>query len=134
MEYINNMTIAELIAIIVSVETVVKFIFEGFNKFYKYKRNEDKETETIKELKQKIEDLSEKMQEDEDNIELILEVLKMQCRFYLVDSCLYTIKNNKIQSTKLQSIKDLYSVYHRIGGNEYVTGLVERAENAEIED
>lgn len=134
MEYINNMTIPELVAIIVSVEAAAKFVFEYLNKLYKIRQNEDKETETIEDLKQKVEDLSEKIKEDENNIQLILEVLKMQCRFYLVDSCLDAIKHNKIQATKLQSIKDLYAIYHKIGGNEYVSGLVERAETVEIED
>lgn len=134
MEYINNMTIAEIVAIVVAAETFIKFIFVYLEKYYKYRQNEDNETKSIKDLKQKVDVLNNKLTEDEQNAQNVLEVLKMQCRFYLVESCLNCLKENKIQSTKLQSIKDLYAAYHTIGGDEYVTDLVERVKEVQIED
>ena len=133
MEYINNLTISELIAILIFVESVVKVISLYFNKLYNYKRNEEKETEKIKKLDKKLQDLEEKVENNENENELIIEVLKIQCRFYIVDSCLNQIHQGHIKSEKLQSIKDLYKVYKMLGGNSYVSDLVKRLDELEIE-
>lgn len=133
MEYINNLTISELIGILIFVESVVKVISIYFNKLYNYRHNTEKESEKVKELDQKLQKLTQQVQNNETENEVIIEVLKIQCRFYLVDSCLNSIHKGCIKSEKLQSIKDLYKVYQQIGGNSYVTDLVEHVDKIEIE-
>lgn len=125
MDFINNLTVGELIAAFVFLEGVIQGGLMYFNKLYNIKKSAEKEQEDIKEN-------TENIEQHTDQIALILEAMKIDFRRTIVQGCLAAIKAGEIETEDLQSLLDLYEIYERLGGNSYAESLIKKVKKLKV--
>lgn len=132
MSFIENLTIGEAITIFIFVEGVVGSIFVYFNKFYNIKKKTEDTKENIKENTETLKELTEQIKQQREDYKIMKNNLMISSRYHLTQSCIDAIKKGEIDSTKLRSIIDLYESYKNLGGNSYVSELVEKVEDLKV--
>jgi hypothetical protein len=125
MDFINSLTVGEAVAIFVALESVIQAVSIYFNKFYNIKKKQEDETEHIEENTKSIKQHSEQ-------IELILETIKIDFRRTIVSGCLAALKEGEIETEDLQSLLDLYEIYEKLGGNSYAESLIKKVKKLKV--
>jgi hypothetical protein len=125
MEFINQLTVGEAVAIFVALEGVIQAVSIYFNKFYNIKKKQEDETEHIEENTKSIE-------QHDDKIALMLEAMKILFRRTIVQGCLSALRDGEIETEDLQSLLDIYEIYERLGGNSYAESLIKKVKKLKV--
>ena len=155
MENITVMQIINLLGIIAGAVTsagvvyslihklVSKHVKNNFDEYFEQyketfedlKKTNLEHTEAINKFKEDINLIESRNSKQDEEHAKTRQLIMLFTRHQLVESCNRYLTKGHIDSTALQSIIELYDYYHEVlGGNSYVTALVEKVKNLEIKD
>lgn len=131
-EIINNLTLKEIIAIVIFAQGIIQFCFLYLNKYHIFEKNKEKDKEKLQKLETDIQNIKDNITTEQQQNLITLETLKIICRYYIVEECLRGIQLEQIESNKLQSVLDLYEVYKNLGGNSYAHEMIEKLKEVDV--